>query len=212
MDGGDAAAAALTVPVAEVDVGEGPAPWVTPDAMAERALRRASGGRRGLDVERAQDLAEAAAERRAAREPDKLIRLYHAGRLTAAELWAAHDLRDVVLWVSDPGAPQVRGQFRERLAPSTDGGFDDRWLGRIEAEHTRYLPWRAWARGFPVSRAGATLEDLTLLFVVEGLGLRQVRGRLRMDERRALALLRRSLRHYAYLGGRADSPEPERLA
>lgn len=181
------------------------ASFVTTDALAARAAaawhRRHRPGTPPppYDPDEAARAAEALARSREFRA-DRLLLLRDRRRITAAELRAAHEIALVAAWIAGGFAPLARTQFRERLAASTGEAEGAMWWALLEAEHTRYAPWRAWAAGFPV-RPGATLDDLTRMVAVENLGVRQVARRLRMDQRRVLALLRRSLHRYACLAG-----------
>lgn len=151
------------------------------------------------------------------------VRLHHAGklralrdsrRITGPELVAAHEIGIIVEWSESARsiAPMVRTQFRERLAGSTSDVPELTWLWKLEASHTRYEPWKEWARGQAV-KGDATLADLTMLFVVEDLGVQQVADRMRMHRHRALRLLRSSLHDYALRMGKqeGDAP-PEKIA
>jgi hypothetical protein len=126
---------------------------------------------------------------------DTLVALRERRRITAHELRAGQEIAMVVEWQSGAFAPMARSQFRERLADDAYAGGGGLWLSLLEVEHTRYAPWREWADAYPV-KVDKTLRDLTLMVVAEGLGIRQASDALRMDQRRALGLVRRSLHRY----------------
>lgn len=176
--------------------------FVTTDAMVHQVLPQ-------HDPAAALAAAEAYARQRV-KLGDTLQAMRDRGRITGPELRAGHEIAMVVAWTEGDCRPLVRSQFSERLAASTGGGSVE--VAMLDAETLRYGPWRAWASTYPVNRAGATLEALTRLAAVEGLGIRQCRQRLRMENTRVWKLLRRSLHHYASLGGWATGPNPEPLA
>lgn len=142
----------------------------------------------------------------------KLRGLRDSRRITGPELVAAHEIGILIEWGQSvcSVAPMVRTQFRERLAGSTADVPELTWLWKLEANHTRFEPWREWARTQQV-KADATLADLTVLFVVEDLGAEQVGLKLRMDRRRALRLLRQSLHDYAVRMGKQEGDHPPSL-
>lgn len=146
------------------------------------------------------------------RQAGKLRGLRDSRRITGPELVAAHEIGIIVEWSETARsiAPLVRTQFRERLAGSTADVPELTWLWKLETSHTRYEPWKEWARTQPV-KGDATLADLTMLFVVEDLGLQQVADRLRMHRHRALRLLRSSLHHYAVRKGQQLGDHPPDL-
>lgn len=193
--------------VGEVDRDAGPRPFVTTEAMVVQVLGAgvAKPERRLADAE--------AWERKRALTRDSLAALRERRRITAAELRAGHEIEAVLGWQSGEHEPVTRTQFRERLADSAYGGDGLLWLALLEAEHTRYAPWKDWARAFPV-KPDRSLEDLTLLIVVMGRGLRQVGDAWHMDQRRVLGLLRRSLHRYCVLAGwqAGDNPPPVETA
>lgn len=203
--------------------------FVTPDALAQRAVGEAHGRAMALraaaiaaeagaymagaqrlrlaippayDPEASLDAAEAA-QRRAERRlrSDKLALMAEQGKLCPCQWRAAREMRHVAEYVHGGRVPLVRSQLRERLPAGGDGTGE--LLATEELVSMAYLPWRQYARGYPVTR-DATLEELTRRVVLDGKGLRQVANAIRIDQRRALRLLRRSLGHYAGLRGWAS--------
>jgi hypothetical protein len=172
-----------------------PAPFVTTEAQVAQWVGAAAAG----DAD-ARLSAFEAWDRRRGLLRDTLAALRERRRITAHELRAGQEIAMVVEWQSGAFAPIVRSQFRERLADDAYAGGGGLWLSLLEVEHTRYAPWREWADAYPV-KVGKTLRDLTLLVVADGLGIRQASDALRMDQRRALRLLRRSLHRYCALAG-----------
>jgi len=208
----------VTVAVAEISTEDGPQPWVCGDALAERAAllgplnQRGTGGQVPYDPGAALAAAERQARRRLLRA-DRLDVLHERLQITPAELRAGHEIAAIHRWRAGLGLPGVASQLGAMVDGAGPDAYGDAWLAWIEAEHTRYAPWSAWAMAFQVKAAPAAfLADLTLLVAVEGLGLRQVAGRLAMDQRRAHALLRRSLAWYAHHAGWIASPEPLEIA
>lgn len=203
--------------------------FVTPDALARRAVGEAHGRAMALqaaaiaaqagaymagaprlrlaippeyDPHAALDAAERAA-RRAERRllSDKVALLAEQGRLGQCEWRAAQEMRHVAEYAEGARVPLVRSQLRERLPSGGDGTGE--LLATEELVRMAYLPWRRYARRYPVA-ADASLEELTRRLVLDGMGLRQVANAIRIDQRRALRLLRRSLSHYAGLRGWAS--------
>ena len=196
----------------ERDVRAGPQPWVS-RAVREEALPSPA-YLRG-ELQRAAYTAEDGKRRRENR--DTLLRLYDARRITRHELRAAHELLVIIAWSEELSAVLARSQLRERLAASTDG-FGPGWLSMLEAEHTRYIPWREWARDFQIcADPEGTVEDLTRLVVVGEAGspprgVEPVATRFRMGHVRCLAFLRRSLHWYAAKAGWTCGENPEPIA
>lgn len=203
--------------------------FVTPDALARRAVGEAHGRAMALqasaiaaaagaqmagaprfrlaippeyDPQAALNAAEAA-QRRAERRlrSDKVALLAEQGRLGQSEWRAAQEMRHVAEYAEGGRMPLVRSQLRERLPSGGDGTGE--LLATEELVRVAYLPWRRYARRYPVA-AEASLEELTRRLVLDGRGLRQVANAIRIDQRRALRLLRRSLSHYAGLRGWAS--------
>ena len=200
--------------------------FVTPDALARRAVGEAHGRAMALqasaiaaaagahmagaprfrlaipptyDPEAALQAAEGA-QRRAERRlmSDKLAVLAEQGRIGPAQLRAAQEMRHVAEYAEGGRVPLVRSQLRERLPSGGDGTGE--LMAAEELVTVAWLPWRRYARRYPVA-VDATLEDLTRRLVLDGKGIRQVANAIRIDQRRALRLLRRSLSHYAGLRG-----------
>lgn len=140
---------------------------------------------------------------------DTLQALRDRGRITSPELRAGHEIAMVIAWTEGDCRPLVRSQFAERLA-ATAGGVSLEVV-MLDAEALRFTPWRLWAIAYPVTPQTSML-DLTRLLAVEGYGIRQAANRTKLDQRRALALLRRSLHRYACLGGWAFGTDPETIA
>lgn len=176
--------------------------WVTTDALVHQVLPE-------HDAQAALLAAEEHHKQRR-RFVDTVQGLRDRGRITAAETRAAQEIALIIAWTEGDMRPLVRSQFRERLASSTSGG--NLWLAMIEAEQARYAPWKAYAEGYPVNRAGTSLAAFTRLLVVEGLGLRKAAVWASVWDRRALPLLRRSLHYYAAGAGWAEGEGPEPLA
>lgn len=200
--------------------------FVTPDALARRAVGEAHGRamalqasaiaaaagavmagapRLRLAIPPAYDPAAAlhaaeGAQRRAERRlmSDKLAVLAEQGRIGQCEWRAALEMRHVAEYAEGGRLPLVRSQLRERLPSGGDGTGE--LMAAEELVSAAYLPWRRYARRYPVA-GDATLEDLTRRMVLDGKGIRQVANAIRIDQRRALRLLRRSLTHYAGLRG-----------
>lgn len=184
----------LTKVVGEVRTDEGPRPFVTSEAMVTQAL----GAEVRSPLQRLLD-----AERQAKRREllsDRLVALRDGRRITAAEARAGSEIRMVCEWQAGAMQPVARSQFRERLAASAYDSDGQLWLALIEIEHTRFAPWSEWAGAFAV-KPERSLKDLTVRVAVDGLGIRQVADDLRMDGRRALALLRRALHRYCLSTG-----------
>ena len=200
--------------------------FVTPDALARRAVGEAHGRAMALqasaiaaaagavmagaprlrlaippayDPDAALYAAEGA-QRRAERRlmSDKLAVLAEQGRIGQCEWRAALEMRHVAEYAEGGRLPLVRSQLRERLPSGGDGTGE--LMAAEELVSAAYLPWRRYARRYPVA-GDATLEDLTRRMVLDGRGIRQVANSIRIDQRRALRLLRRSLNHYAGLRG-----------
>ena len=130
---------------------------------------------------------------------DRIAGLRDAGRITSLQHRAAQEIQELLSWASADRQVLARSQFRERLAASNGEALA--MQERLEeAERTRFRPWKVWAGQFAIGH-GRTLEGLTLAVVVEGHGLRQVANAWRMDQRRVLALLLRSLSCYVTLAG-----------
>jgi hypothetical protein len=184
----------LTQVVRQLRTDVGPQPFVTPQSMVVQVF-----GAEAPEPEKQLAAFEAWDKRRVLTR-DSLAALRERRRITAAELRAGHEIEAVLGWQAGEHEPVTRTQFRERLADSAYCGDGSLWLSLVEAEHTRYAPWKDWARAFPV-KVGATLEDLTLSIAVMGLGVRQASDALKMDQRRVVALLRRSLHRYCTLAG-----------
>lgn len=203
--------------------------FVTPDALARRAVGEAHGRAMALqaaaiaaeagaymagaqrlrlaippayDPEASLDAAEAA-QRRAERRlrSDKLALMAEQGKLCPCQWRAAREMRHVAEYVHGGRVPLVRSQLRERLPAGGDGTGE--LLATEELVSMAFLPWQRYARRYPVAR-DATLEDLTRRLVLDGKGLRQVADAIRIDQRRAFRLLRRSLGYYAGLRGWAS--------
>jgi hypothetical protein len=203
--------------------------FVTPDALARRAVGEAHGramalhasaiaAAAGAHMAGAQRLrmaippaydpeaslvAAEAAQRRTERRlrSDKLALMAEQGKLPPCQWRAAEEMRYVAEYAEGGRVPLVRSQLRERLPAGGDGTGE--LLATEELVSMAYLPWRRYARRYPVAR-DATLEDLTRRLVLDGKGLRQVADAIRIDQRRALRLLRRSLGYYAGLRGWAS--------
>jgi hypothetical protein len=200
--------ARLTDLVGEIDLAGEPAPFVMSDGMAAAILARRTSA--PYDPERRLADAEAQAGRRLLLR-DRLSALRERRQITAAEARAGREIEIMEMRATAIDSPSVRTQLRERLASSTGHSLEDLWLLLMEAEVTRYGPWRDWAMAFPVQRRGqATMETLTRMVCTQGLGLGQVSDKLGQDVRRTSALLRRSLHRYATLGGwqEGDNPPP----
>lgn len=218
----------LTKVIGEVRVEDGPRPFTTTDALARQVMESAHGRAmaeqaRAIAAQcrpnpafripvaydpdaaaRAAERARVEQDRRRAFLGDRLRGLLDAGTISKPEYRAASEIADLVAWEASGRIVMARSQFRERMAASADT------LGLMalleEAERTRYKPWRLWASAFPV-KADRTLEDLTRAVVVQRLGMRQAANAFRMDQRRVVALLRRSLGCYAILAGWAPRPK-----
>ena len=213
----------LTQRVGMIEPGQA---FVTPDALARRAVGEAHGRAMALqasaiaaaagavmagasrfrlaippayDPDAALRAAEGA-QRRAERRlmSDKLAVLAEQGGIGPAQLRAAQEMRHVAEYAEGGRVPLVRSQLRERLPSGGDGTGE--LMAAEELVTSAWLPWRRYARRYPVA-GDATLEDLTRRMVLEGKGIRQVANAIRIDQRRALRLLRRSLSHYAGLRG-----------
>lgn len=195
---------AVTVPVGVVDLDDQSRPWVTSVAQVRQVVPK-------HDPEAALVEAEKLLAERL-HVSDKLRGLHEQRRITTAEMCAAGEIGLMVEWIEGLGGvvPVARQQFRERMASSTTDAAETSWLWKLELEHTRYQPWREWAQAYPVSAEGS-METLTRLFVVAELGVRQVADTLRVDQRRAERLLRRSLHRYAVLAGRQAGDSPPEL-
>lgn len=191
----------LTEIVGQLRTDVGPQPFVTPQSMVVQVF-----GQAAPEPEK-QLAAFEAWEKKRNLTRDSLAALRERRRITASELRAGHEIEAVLGWQSGENEPVVRTQFRERLADSAYAGDGTLWLSLVEAEHTRYAPWKAWARSFPV-KVDRTLEDLTVSIAVMGLGIRQASDALRMDHRRVVALLRRSLHRYCTLAGWQEGENP----
>lgn len=182
-------------------IGEGPQPWVTPEAMVTQAL-----GDRVASPDDRLTAFEVWDRQRMLRR-DTLAFLRERRRITANERRAGSEIAMVCEWQGGDRQPIVRSQFRERLAEDASSGGGSLWLSVLDVEHTRFAPWKEWARAFPV-RGQVTLVELTLLMTVDGVGLRQLADRLAMDQRRALGLLRRSLHRYCVIAGWQHGDNP----
>jgi hypothetical protein len=192
--------------------------WVTGDGMAQRVIESAHARAMAeearavaaqchaapffrvpvqYDPEAAVRAAEGA-QRRAARRlmSDKLAQLAERGRIGQCEWRAALEMRYVVEYVEGGRIPLVRSQLRERLPSGGDGTGE--LMAAEELVSTVYLLWRRYARRYPVTK-NATLEDLTRGPVFNGEGIRQTAMKLKIDQRRAEPLLKRSLRYWARL-------------
>jgi hypothetical protein len=181
--------------VRQIVLDEQPSAFVTTEAQVAQWVGTAAAG----DAD-ARLSAFEAWDRRRGKTRDTLAALRERRCITAHELRAGQEIAMVVEWQSGAHAPIVRSQFRERLAEDAYSGGGGLWLSLLEVEHTRYAPWREWADAYPV-KPGKTLRDLTLLLASDGLGIRQAADAMRMDQRRALALLRRSLHRYCIIAG-----------
>lgn len=181
---------------------DGPRPFTTTEAQVAQWVGTAKAGDADARLAAAEAWAKAQGVTR-----DKLSALRARRRITAHELRAGHEIGMVVEWQSGAHAPIVRSQFRERLADDAYGGGGGLWLSLLEVEHTRYAPWREWADAYPV-RKDRTLRDLTLMLASQGLGIRKAADALGMDQRRALALLRRSLHRYCVIAGWQNGDHP----
>jgi hypothetical protein len=138
------------------------------------------------------------AQRRAARRlmSDKLAQLAERGRIDPCEWRAALEMRLVVEYAEGGRLPLVRSQLRERLPSGGDGTSE--LIATEELVRIAYDPWRRYARRYPVTK-DATLEDLTRGPVFNDEGIRQTAMKLKIDQRRAEPLLKRSLRYWARL-------------
>lgn len=220
----------LTRVVGAVDTEAGPRPFATSDAMAARVVgeqharamaeqaRVMAGQCRpspafripapydpGAAVVEA-DRMRVFLERKRAFLADKLRGLMDAGKITRAEFRAGDEIAMLHEWAEGGRQLLARSQFRERLAASSSDGIGVA-ASMEEVERKRYAPWKAWASAFPV-KTTRSLEDLTRAMVVQRMGVRQAADAFGMDQRRVLALLRRSLGCYAVLAGwveRADA-------
>lgn len=192
----------LTEVVSEIDPTQGPRPFVTTEAM----VTQVSGASPRSPEARLQAFEEW--ERTRCLTRDTLAGLRERRRVTALEVRAGHEIAMVVEWrAGGVHAPIVRSQFRERLADDAYDGGGTLWLSLLEIEHTRYAPWREWADAFPV-KPEITLRQLTLAIVADGFGIRQASDAMRMNHRRAVALLRRSLHRYCVLAGWQGGENP----
>lgn len=205
------------------------AAFVTPDALARRAVGEAHG--RAMALQASAIAAEVGAMMRGGRlqmpippeyDPeaalhasaiarsrqerrlisDKLARLAENGKVSAIEWRAAREMRHIAEFTEGGRMPLVRSQLRERLASGGDGTGE--LLATEELARLFYLPWRRYARHYPV-RGSVTLEDLTRAVVFDGKGIRQAANAMQVDQRRGLRLVRRSLGHYAGLRGWAQA-------
>lgn len=194
----------LTEPVEPISVARLGRRHVTGDGMAMRAV-----GEESMvvfdPVGRVLEAQRLAARRKL--HGDRLIHLRERRQITLGEMRAGREIQMLEMYFDGAGCPVVRSQFSERLAATTGRTAEDLWLELLEAEHTRYLPWHDWAKAFPVKPV-ATMEVMTRFIVCQGLGVRQVAIQLGMDQRRVLALLRRSLHRYAVLGGWQQGEHP----
>lgn len=225
-EGGCEQGVKLTERVGMIEAGQA---FVTPDALARRAVSEAHGRAMALqaaaiaaqagahmagaprfrlvippeyDPQAALDAAERAARRVERRLlSDKVARLAEQGKIGPCQRRAAEEMRIVVEYTEGGRMPLVRSQLQERLPAGGDGTGE--LLATEELVRIAYLPWRRYARRYPVS-ADASLEELTRRLVVDGKGVRQVANAIRIDQRRTLRLLRRSLSHYAGLRGWAS--------
>jgi hypothetical protein len=194
----------LTQVVRQLRTDVGPQPFVTPYGLVMQATNGNAPDPKLsiLDAERL--------TRRRELKQDRIVALAERRRITLAEAWAASDIRDVVEWRAGAHAAYARAQFRERQTSSVyEPGEDAVWFSLLEAEHTRYLPWKEWAEAQRIATGGATLEGLTQAVAVEGLGLSQAEREMRIrKDGRVIALLRHSLHFYAVLAGRQAGDEP----
>jgi len=192
----------LTEVVSEIDLSQGPRPFVTTEAM----VTQVSGASPRSPEARLHAFEEW--ERTRCLTRDTLAGLRERRRVTALEVRAGHEIAMVVEWrAGGVHAPIVRSQFRERLADDAYDGGGTLWLSLLEIEHTRYAPWREWADAFAV-KPQVSLRHLTLTIVADGLGVRQASDAMRMDQRRAVGLLRRSLHRYCTLAGWQSGENP----
>lgn len=194
----------LTEFVRELRTDVGPRPFVTPYGLVMQAMEGEA-----PDPKVALADAERLAKRREFKQ-DRILALAERRRITLAEAWAASDIREVAEWRAGAHAGFAHAQFGER---QTSGIYDPErdalWFSLLEAEHTRYLPWKEWAGAQRITRGGASLERLTHAVAVEGLGLFQAEGELRIrKDGRVLSLLRRSLHFYAVTAGRQTGEAP----
>lgn len=213
----------LTHRVGSIEPGQS---FVTPDALARRAVSEAQGRAMALqasaiaaeagaymagasrfrlaipaEYDPAAALAAAeAAQRHTERKlkSDKLAMLAEAGKLAQPEWRAAQEMRHVAEYAEGGRVPLVRSQLRERLPSGGDGTGE--LLATEELVSRFYIPWRRYARRYPVTPL-ATLEELTRRVVLDGRGIQQAANAIHVDRRRALRLVRRSLAHYAGLRG-----------
>lgn len=192
------------VPPRQIVLEDQPRPFVTTEAQVAQWAGTAAAG----DAD-ARLAAFEAWDRTRCLTRDTLAFLRERRRITAHELRAGHEIAMVAEWQGGAYAPIARSQFRERLAADAYGGSGGLWLSLLEVEHTRFAPWREWADAFPVCM-GRTMRDLTMMLASDGLGIRQAANALRLDQRRVLALLRRSLHRYCTLAGWqvGDNPPP----
>lgn len=165
------------------------------------------------DAEAARVVARAAAVRAAAPDPasraatvetlerrkhgDVVAALLSDGRLGRPQLDASGEILRVFEAITRGVAGRVTASYSERLPSSA---AEDLPPSLRTAYVDRYAPWRAWSGRMAVT-ASSNLGDLTLLFVVDNMGPRQVEQSLRIRNGTAVDLLQKSLQAYAALAG-----------
>lgn len=195
------------------------APFVTRNRDVEAAMLEAAELPEGLRPARLTrfdpEAAEAAARAYAARRNlhrDSLLGLYERGRIMAPELRAGRELCLVMEWRQGAHTPLGRtGGYMARMAASTGMEVTPLWQVMQGVEADRFVPWQGWCKAYPPIRPTVGIADLVECVVLHNRGIRQAADLLGMDQRRALALLRRALHRYARIAGWVAEEAPAEI-
>lgn len=178
-----------------LDVGEGPRPYCMTDAEAAGIRARADAARAAMPLPEGRQATEETIRRR---KGDVMAVLRAEGRLGEKQLDAANEILRVFASITRGVQGRVIASYAERGDKGAPANDLPPTLKAAYVQH--YAPWRDWA-GRMMVRGASTLGDLTLLFVADNLGPRQVEQTLGIRNGAAVPLLQTSLHGYAAQAG-----------
>jgi hypothetical protein len=132
---------------------------------------------------------------------DSLQQIARKGHLPGVSVHAGEEIRDIYEVLMRVGSGGVGGYEMMVHLPCGDAIPAKFGVPVVE----RYLPWKAWAEGIWINRAGSVdLFTLTKRVCVEGMGPQQVAEACGVRRGRGIVWLQASLWRYAFLAGWVD--------
>ena len=178
-----------------LDVGEGPQPYCMTDAQVAAIKARSDAARAARPEPEGRS---ATVETLRRRRGDVVAMLWAEGRLGEKQIDAAQEILRVFASITRGAQGRVVAGYAERGDKATLADDLPPTLKAAYVQH--YAPWRDWA-GRMMVRGASNLGDLTLLFVADNLGPRQVAQRLGIQYAAAVPLLQKGLHGYAAQAG-----------